>query len=55
MNITKLGNVLISKYPDVWHYVSKIYIPTPKPPYENVPPDVWHQVGANMSFRAAHG
>lgn len=52
--VTKLDNELISKYPDVWHYVSKIYSPTPASD-ENLPPDVWHHVDANMSFRAAHG
>lgn len=54
MNIKKLGNELISKYPDVQHYVSKIYSPTHSS-YENLPPDVWHHVGASTSFRAVHG
>lgn len=54
MTIKKLGNELTSTYPDVWHYVPKIYSPTHHS-YENLPPDVWRHVGASTSFRALHG
>lgn len=53
-NTTKLDNELTSKYPDVWHYVSKIYSPIPTS-CENLPPLVWHHVSSSMSFKPAYG